>query len=256
MAIDKSGMGVGYDTFDFEGQYALKSSVKLIEIKKDRSHAWITNFLDEQTIDGKACAGAVKYYYSSPAAAPGNWINSSLVSSPGANPYNYMIQLPSSPPGELKIKFEWKPVASSPSNPSALPGSTSQEGQGNTEAEWTARKVVLDEGLWVQVLDDSQLERGRPINKFEDIIDVLLSDNESAKRIGEDKIWESIKKRDGYIPAIYNPKIKPGDFIKTSLSQEYIFHWITRIRRIVFVRRGKAEQSCQYYIKERAFEGE
>jgi len=167
-----------------------------------------------------------------------------------------MVQLPGTPAGVLKFKFEWKAYLDPPSKPGTLPASTNQHGEGNTSEEWSAKKVVKDEGLWVQVIDDSQLEHGRPLNKSEDRIDVLLSSNESAKRVGESIIWDSIKKRDGNIPSIYNPRICPGDFMKTSLSQEYIFHLIARIKRIVFVRKGIAYQDCRYFIKERGFEGE
>lgn len=248
MSIILSGKGINDSAkFTFPDP-VIKSSVKLIIIKATKSNAWVTSF-DEITINGVACATAVNYYYSSPAEAPGNWFSS------GTTP-PYMIQYPPSPAGVLEIDFAYKIHTTSPAfTPPPGGGMTEQSGENQTQAEWTAKKIVIDEGIWVQSVDDSQLDRGKPFSKFQDIIDVLISDEESAKRIGRNKIWESIKKREGYLSTVLNPKIKPGDFILTSDSQNYIFDWVCRVQRITFSR-SKNNQECKIYIKERGFDGE
>lgn len=248
MAINLSGMGINADAkFPFPG-YAIKSSVKMVIVKSDKSNAWITGF-DEITVDGVACATAVKYYYSSPAESPGNWYSSGTVPP-------YMIEMPPSPAGELIIDFTYKihttSAAFTPSEPASM---TEHGSQNQSQAEWEAKKVVMDEGLWVQCIDDSQIDAGRPLSKFPDDIDILLSDEASAIRKGRDKIYESIKKREGYLPTVFNSKIKPGDFIKTSHSQQHIFNWLCRVRRMTFLV-NKDTQECKLYIKERGFEGE
>jgi len=248
MSIILSGQGINDSAkFPFSG-YAVKSSVKMLILKNTSSNAWITGF-DEVTVDGVACATAVNYYYNSPAESPGNWYSSGTVPP-------YMIELPPSPAGVLELDFTYtKHTTSTAFTPPAGGGMTEQSQQNQSQAEWTSKKVVMDEGIWVQCVDDSQIDKGKTLSKFPDIIDVLISDEESAKRIGRAKIWESIKKNEGYFPTIFNPYLKPGDFIKTSYSHRFIFNWICQVQRITFSRSFQS-QKCNVYIKERAFEGE
>lgn len=248
MSIILSGKGIDDNAkFTFSG-YAIKSSVKMIILKNTGSNAWITGF-DEVTVDGVACATAVNYYYSSPAEEPGNWYSSGTVPP-------YMIEMPPDPAGVLEIDFTYnKHTTSAPFTAPAGGGMTEQSQQNQSQSEWEAKKVVMDKGIWVQCVDDSQLEKGKPLSKFQDVIDVLIADEESAKRWGRNIIWESIKKNEGYFPTVFNPKLKPGDYILTSYSHRFIFNWLCRVRGITFLRNFQ-NQKCNLYIKERAYEGE
>lgn len=238
--------GSGEDSFNFGSQTAQKNTVSLRVSKNNGGSASVTGFIGEETQeDNTVTVTGIKYRWHCNESRPGAWVPASQM---GGNPYyNYMIETPGTPAGSIEITIDWKPWTAPPEEED-LP-------DGQTQEEWKAKKVVLDKGLWVQVKDTNSDEYGKAVSKFPDVIDLLISDTDSAERYGKNLIWESVKKREGYIPSVLIPFIVPGDFVQISHSQQRIYEWPVRVRRIVF-NRSPGNQSCQYYIKERAIEGE
>jgi hypothetical protein len=242
--------GQGSKPFNFGGA-TKKSTVVLITKKVDRGTAWISEFFGEATqSDGTVTVTGCQYNWECEPAT-----NSKLIPATGSFGV-YYITVPGGPGGSIEIDFNFSKWTSPPATPASAgvtPGSSSTEAQ----TEWLSKKVVLDAGAWLQVVDDAQIEdQGKLVSKFPDEINVLFSDLDSMERIGQDIIWESLKKWSGTISAVYNPLIKPGDVIKTSYSQKRIYDWMCRVRKISFSISKENRSYAKYYIKERAFEGE
>jgi hypothetical protein len=236
----------GEDSFGFNGQIAQKNTVSMRVSKNNGGSATVTGFIGEETqADSTVTVTGIKYRWHCNEAMPGAWVPASSM---GGNPYyNYMVETPGSPGGSIEITIDWKPWTAPPEEED-LPA-------GESQTQWKAKKVVLDQGLWVQVEDTGSAGYGKLVSKFPDVIDLLISDADSAERYGQNIIWESVKKREGYIPAVFIPLLVPGDIIQTSHSQQRIYDWPVRVRRIVF-NRSPGNQTCQYYIKERGIQGE
>lgn len=240
--------GSGDDSFSFNSQIAIKSSVKFsVSGRKGRGgNASFVNFLGENTEkDGTVTVTGLKYSWQCASGSPpipDTWVPASQM---GGNPYyNYNVFVPGTPGtpgGSIEITINWE-VYSPP------PEETQLDGQ--TQEEWIAKKIAIDKGLWVQAIDDNAQTLGTLKNKMDDIIDTLVSTENDAKRVLEDKIWESVRRYEGYFSYPFCPLIIPGDFFLTSYDRGNKIDWNCRLRRIVFGRQAQSE-SCQYHIKEK-----
>jgi len=249
--ITLSGSGKG--SCNFQNQIAVKNSVKL-SISDRKNGGGTASVIDyagtEKTEeDGTITVTAVNYTYQCfPGTPPGTMYADSANWAPGLRVPNYRIAVPTkgTPPGTIEITINWKVYIPPPEKPA----------QGQTKEEWRAKKVILDEGIDVEVVDDAADYYGKSPNKFPDDIDLYVSDIESAKRKGMATIWNSVKKRDGSIQGKYNPLVVPGDIFLTSDSSQKAYDLEFRCKGIDFNWRAKEKPVCQYLFKERYFEGE
>jgi len=272
--------GSGEKTFDFNGQLAVKSSVKIGTTNQQggggnaQFHSWPASAEVTQE-DGTVTVSSVKYSWRCTAATsgiPDTWVPASQM---GGNPYyNYMVFVPGQPgrpAGTIDMTIDWKPWTAPPSPPETIATIATEEIPTNisdsnqisgvpyspqTRTEWITQKVILDGGLWVSVEDDYDLiDKAHLVNKASDIIDLLVADEEDAERIGRDFIWESARKNEGYILTIFSPFIIPGKYIETALSSQNIYKLIARVRGIAKQQDWQSDQT-KIFIKERGKDSE
>jgi hypothetical protein len=175
--------------------------------------------------------------------------------------------VPGKPGGTCDATINWQSYTQPPSPPEIVPPvmedyiypeDISENNQitevpysPQTSTEWIAQKVILDEGLWVSVEDDYDLiDKAHLVSKAPDIIDLLVADEDDAERIGQDFIWESARKSEGYISTIFNTFLIPGKFIETSLSSQNIYNLIARVRGIQ-KQQDYQSDTTKIFIKER-----
>ncbi|HOT31232.1 MAG TPA: hypothetical protein PLQ61_06850 [Bacteroidales bacterium] len=241
--------GSGNDgSFDFNGQIALKSSVKfrVSDRKGSGGTASFVSFIGETTQeDGNITVTGLNYSWQCNAgspAIPDTWVPASQM---GGNPYyNYNVFVPGKPAvpaGTIEITINWDAYSPPPEN-TQLP-------EGETQETWLSKKVVIDQGIWVNVHDDHAQTLKTLKNKMDDIIDTLVSTEDDAERVIRDKIWESVRKYEGYFPYPFTSLIIPGEHFLTSYDRGNKKNWNCRLRRIVFGRSAQSE-ICQYHIKE------
>lgn len=267
----------GEKTFDFNGQLAVKSSVKIGTTNQQggggtaQFHSWPAGAEVTQE-DGTVTVSSVKYSWRCTSATPeipGTWVPASQM---GGNPYyNYTVFVPGTPgrpAGTIDMTITWTPWTAPPSPPETIatdeiPTNISNNNQisevpfsPQTRTEWIMQKVILDEGLWVSVEDDYDLiDKAHLVNKASDIIDLLVANEDDAERIGKDFIWESARKNEGYIPTIFNPFIIPGKYIETALSSQNIYNLVARARGISKQQDWQSDQT-KIFIKERGKDSE
>lgn len=246
-----SGNSTG--TCNLKNQIAVKNSVTLTisDRKNGGGTASIVDYggTEKTEEDGKITVSQVNYRYACKAAVPPGMTSvSSAQWAPGLACPPYRIDVPTAgePAGTIEITIDWKVYIPPPEKPS----------QGQTKEEWISKKIILDEGIDVEVIDDSADNYGKSPNKFPDDIDLYISDVESAKRKGMAIIWNSVKKRDGSIQGKYNPLVIPGDVFRTSDSSQKAYDLNFRCKGIDFSWRAREKPVCQYLFKERYFEGE
>ena len=243
--------GTGNGSFDFDGQIAAKNSIKQWK-SKSINGGGLFEFIDfggtEKTeTDGTVTVSMMNYKYKcNPGSPPGMTSIDSATWAPGLNVPSYRIGVPTkgTPAGSIEVTIVWKVYSPPP------------PGKAAAQAKWTTEKTILDEGLWVQVIDDGADIYGKSPNKFTDIIDLFVSDVDSAEREGMAVILDSVKKRDGFIQSKYNPLIIPGDFFLTSDTSQKAFNMNFRVKGIIFDWKAQQEPTCQYLVKERYFVGE
>lgn len=245
--------GSGKGSCNFRNQIAVKNSVKL-SISNRKNGGGTARILDyggtEKTEeDGTVTVTIVNYQYScSPAEPPGVMYADSANWAPGLRIPNYRIAVPTSgrPGGSIEITISWQVYVSPPEKPT----------QGQTKEQWKKKKVVLNEGIDVEVIDDAADYYGKTENKFPDIIDLYVSDIDSAERKGQSAIWDSVKKRDGYIQAKFNPYFVPGDVFLTSDSSQKAYDLKFLSQGIDFSWKSRGKPICKYLFKENYFNGE
>jgi len=264
--------GSGEKTFGFNGQIVVKDSIIIDSTDKTGTggSAFIIRYSDETTQDdGTITVEWVKYGWSCANEIPGVWVN--VVDVAWMSTYDgYQIFIPGTPGGSIEITFEWQTYTTPPQAPEITPSPTGEDiplviydpaidppiAEPQTTTEWYTQKAILDEGLWVRVIDDyDQDELGHLTNRAPDIYDLLVADEDDAEKIGQDFIYESTRKLTGAVPTVFNPFIKPGNFMQISFSSRYIFNLIAMIRRIT-VRRGANNQEIKYYFKEKGRDDE
>jgi hypothetical protein len=271
MPLTRYVSGHGSDTCDFNGQLAVKSSVNMSVAKEGRGGtASITGYPAGAEVtqeDGTVTVSAVNYRWACAEAIPDSWVNAGSM---GGDPYyqnSYTVMVPGKPGGAVTITITWQTYTVPPKPPEVIPPTeeipsnisdtnivTDPPSSPITSTEWITQKVILDEGLWVTVVDDYDQEK-HLVSRHPDIIDLLVADEDDAERIGQDIIWESSRKRSGYISVGFNPFFVPGKFFETALSSQHIYMLIARMRRIEW-RQAKGLQQTRLHIKERGREDE
>lgn len=269
----------GEKEFGFGGQLAVKSSVIIGTTNQQggggnaQFKSWPAGAEVTQE-DGTVTVSSVRYSWKCAAATPdipGTWVPASQM---GGNPYyNYTVFCPGTPGrsgGTIDMTIDWKAWTAPPKPPEIIPATTEEIPTNisdnnqitevpyspQTSTEWIAQKVILDEGLWVSVEDDYDLiTKAHLVNKASDIIDLLVADEDDAERIGQDYIWESARKNEGYIPTIFNPFLIPGKYIETALSSQNIYKLVARIRGIAKQQDWQSDVT-KIFIKERGKDSE
>lgn len=267
--------GAGEKTFDFNGQKAIKSTVKVNVTDGSGGSGGFAGYpvgSEETKADGTVIVKAVKYRWACSPGIPDTWVPAGQF---GGDPYyqnSYRVFVPGKPGGSIQITIEWQPYIDPPPPADLTPPPMDNYdiplviADNNivieppvspiTETEWYNIKKILDEGLWVRVYDDYDIdELGHLVNQAPDVIDNLVSDEDDAERRGQHIIYESSRKHTGYIPSVFNPFLIPGMFMETSISSQYIYELMARIREIE-VRLSNETEEVKYHFKEKAKEDE